>query len=479
MKRLNQSVKKTIFKSNTAMVLVTLLTFLLVNVTLLSIFADTYEKSIVETSELDEKAFEAKELLEATVKDSNYRFGKTLPQELLNMGYQLYVIENDRLVYSNFSEPEIVDEYLRKQIIKDGKCHIYVQGGVSVITLASLETEMEFYSVAGEYSELWDNERASRIFIWLFLAEGLVSILFLYAMSQFFTRRLTKKIMTPLNQLTDGAKRVQTGNLTQEINYKGETEFEQVCKNFNEMQFSILKGNQEKEKYEKARRDMVAGISHDLRTPLTAIKGSVKALQDKVVSSPEMEEKFLDTAYRRTLELDSLIERLFYFSKLETGGLAFEFERVLIDDYLRGYIDEAKLMYQEYNLSFVYDSKFSDGVVEIDKSQMRRVFENLISNTIKYAMVENIVINVELDQRDNNIIIKYWDNGKGVPSDKLPHLFEEFYRVDESRSQKEGSGLGLYIVKYIVQEMHGSISVGSNQGLLFEMVFPGVEVNNG
>ncbi len=139
-------------------------------------------------------------------------------------------------------------------------------------------------------------------FLLLIAADGITCVLILVGVSRFFTRNLTIHIMEPLDALTEGAKRVQNNDLQQKIVYTGDEEFEQVCDVFNEMQHHLCEEQEKNHRYEKARTDMIAGISHDLRTPLTAIRGTIKGLLDGVASSPEMREKFLQTAYRRTGE---------------------------------------------------------------------------------------------------------------------------------------------------------------------------------
>lgn len=137
-------------------------------------------------------------------------------------------------------------------------------------------------------------------FILLFILDGVVCIFVLVAISQFFTKNLVKHIMQPLEALNQGAQRVQENDLTQDIQNEGDREFETVCSTFNAMQKHILNEQEKNHKYEKARMDMLRGISHDLKTPLTAIQGSIKGILDGVVTTPDMQDKFLSAAYRRT-----------------------------------------------------------------------------------------------------------------------------------------------------------------------------------
>ncbi len=129
--------------------------------------------------------------------------------------------------------------------------------------------------------------------------------------SQIFTKNLTNHIMEPLDALSEGAKRIKGNDLSQDITYTGDIEFEDVCDTFNDMQKHILEEQEKNRKYENARTDMIAGISHDLRTPLTAIRGTIKGLMDGIASSPEKQNQFLQAAYRRTGDMDMLLNQLF------------------------------------------------------------------------------------------------------------------------------------------------------------------------
>lgn len=160
------------------------------------------------------------------------------------------------------------------------------------------KTSMEQVVDIDEMDDLLENFTVHRNeFFLIFGVDGILCIAVLVIISQIFTKNLTDHIMEPQDALTDGAKRIRDNNLTQDIEYTGEIEFENVCSAFNDMQEAILTEKEKNRKYEKARTDMIAGISHDLRTPLTAIRGTIKGLMDGVASRPEQQKKFLEVAY--------------------------------------------------------------------------------------------------------------------------------------------------------------------------------------
>lgn len=302
-------------------------------------------------------------------------------------------------------------------------------------------------------------------FILLFLADGILCIAVLVTVSQIFTRKLVNHIMEPLDALADGAERIRRNDLTQDIEYTGDAEFENVCRTFNEMRGAILAGQEKNRKYEKARTDMIAGISHDLRTPLTAIRGTIKGLLDGVASAPERQKKFLETAYRRTGDMDLLLNQLFYLSKLETGNMPFDFQTIDLCEFIRNYVNGKQEPPENGQAELTADIKEDTGYAVADPRQLQRIFDNLLENSRKYGSVTPLKIKISLERSKERFCICFSDNGVGVPEEKLPYIFDEFYRGDESRNKKEGNGLGLYIVRYLTEAMGGSVRAENAGGL--------------
>lgn len=321
---------------------------------------------------------------------------------------------------------------------------------------AEVETNLD------ELLESWTIHR-EQFFIY-FGIDGVLCIAVLLFVSQIFTGRLAAKIMEPLDALTDGADRIRQNDLTKEIRYEGDVEFQNVCSSFNDMQRHLLEEQEKNRKYEKARTDMIAGISHDLRTPLTAIRGSIKGVLDKVAVTPDMQKKFLLAAYKRTGDMDVLLNQLFYLSRMESGNVPLQLQKVELNAFLQVYAKEkAKLLQPE---KAVLNARTGEKEiwVQIDPEQFQRVLDNLLGNSLKYASVEPVCMEITLKRTPDGCQVCFGDNGVGIDKEKLPNVFEEFYRGDESRNQKEGNGLGLYIVQYLIQAMGGTVSARSDAG---------------
>ena len=309
-------------------------------------------------------------------------------------------------------------------------------------------------------------------FILVFLTDGILCVGVLVVVSQLFTGNLARRIMEPLAALSEGAKRIQGNLLTQEIEYTGDEEFEEVCNTFNHMQKYILREQEKNQKYEKARTDMIAGISHDLRTPLTAVKGTLKGLNDGIAETPEQQKKFLETALRRTGDMEALLDQLFYLSKLETGNVPVFLKVIDISAFVRDYAESKEGLAELYHVEINVETGGIAVHVCADPDQLQRIFDNLLENSRKYANADPLKIRITLSREKRGVCICFSDNGTGVSREKLPNLFDEFYRGDESRNKKEGSGLGLYIVKCLMEAMGGSVWAESIEGLSIYMVLP-------
>ena len=303
----------------------------------------------------------------------------------------------------------------------------------------------------------------------LLLADILVCAGVWIAVSLFFTGKLAQQIMKPLVALEQGTQRIRNNDLTQDIVYHGEKEFEDICHTFNQMQAHILAEREKNQAYETSRTEMIAGISHDLRTPLTAIRGSIKGILDGVVKG-EQQNKFLQMAYRRTEEMNKLLTQLFELSKLETGNMPLHLQKTNLFDWMSTYIEEKRE--QGEPIAWIEELAQDTGSVLIDREQMHRIFDNLVENSRKYAEVQPVQITISGTETEQGVLLRFADNGQGVPEEKLTSIFEEFYRTDASRKKKEGNGLGLYIVKNLIESMGGQVWAKNEAGLAIYIRLP-------
>lgn len=471
------TIKKRIFYTNTFMVLAALFILLAIAGTTLIFLKDEFVKWYGESSELSEAHYEVYEKIpELTLNDTDWeRWSK----ELAPYDFRLYVTdENGKRVYSNLrhSEMEGVESLFSVQK-ETGEIHTFFVEKVTVFS-TKIETSGGTYEVyiadcpAGT-SFLGIDGGVFELFLIAFLVIGILSIIGILICSQLFTKALIKKILHPVNQLDIAAQRVTEGNLDVPVAYQQEDEFKNLCDSFDMMQEHLKTEMERNAAYEKARTEMVSGISHDLRTPLTSIKGYIKGMIDGVAATEEKRKEYLTIAYKKSCDMDRLLMTLFYFSKLETGNMPFYMQKTQIEEYIGNYAKEKEAELSQKGATINVSTKTDEKLFcNIDKEQIQRVLDNLIENSCKYAnRGNNLVLGFELLEGWDEITIDYYDNGEGVPEDKLDTIFEQFYREDESRNS-EGNGLGLYVCRFIIKEHGGTIRAYNKDGFHIEITLP-------
>lgn len=286
--------------------------------------------------------------------------------------------------------------------------------------------------------------------------------------------KIYKSIIKPLELLSYGADQIKMGNLEFDMNYDENDEFNQVCHDFDEMRLRLKESVQSKLKYEENRKELMAGISHDLRTPLTGIKGYVEGLIDGVANTPEKVQKYLNTIRQKACDMDELVDRLFLFSKLDTGKYPFDFDVVHIKEYFDNLYESIyeDLMKRGLKVSYVNNCQ-DDCEIKMDCKEIRRVVLNILENSLKYNDRDDKKSEIFISEEDEYLIIDITDNGKGVDEKILDKIFESFYRGDPSRTNpSQGSGLGLAIAKNIIEAHGGEIKALNNKGFIIEIKIP-------
>ena len=176
--------------------------------------------------------------------------------------------------------------------------------------------------------------------------------------------------------------------------------------------------------------------------------------------------------------MDTLIERLLYFSRVENGQIAYSMKNISAKKFIEQYIKGQEFDFKEKGIEIKSNVKTNDSI-NVDIMQINRVFDNIIQNSIKYANANNLVIEITAQSIQNNVVIEIKDNGVGIEDNKLDKIFEEFYRADESRTNTnvEGNGIGLYVCKYIIEKHKGSIKAKNENGLNIIITLPKGEDN--
>ena len=273
-------------------------------------------------------------------------------------------------------------------------------------------------------------------------------------------------VMTPLTQLKEATKNIKEGNLDFTIEKTGVDEIGDLCDDFEEMRKRLKESAEEKVAFDKENKELISNISHDLKTPITAVKGYVEGIMDGVADTPEKMDRYIRTIYNKANEMDRLINELTFYSKIDTNRIPYTFNKIHISDYFEDCVDELSVELESSGVSLTYFNYLEeDAVVIADAEQLKRVINNIVSNSLKYMDKPKGVINIRLRDVGDFIQIEIEDNGKGIAQKDLANIFERFYRTDASRnSSKGGSGIGLSIVKKIMEDHGGQVWATSKEG---------------
>lgn len=300
---------------------------------------------------------------------------------------------------------------------------------------------------------------------------AIVMILALTAMIMIFW--IYGGVISPINQLQKAAKNVEEGNLDFELHPEKDDEMGQLVRAFEDMRVRLKDNAEEKLRNDRESKELISNISHDLKTPITAIKGYVEGIRDGVADTPEKMEKYLGTIYNKANEMNTLINELTLYAKIDTNRIPYNFAPLSVNEYFNDCAEDIAMELDSKNVEFGYFN-YVDGEQKIiaDPEQLKRVINNIISNSLKYMEREHGLINLRVKDVGDFIQVELEDNGKGIAAKDLPNIFDRFYRTDASRnSSKGGSGIGLSIVKKIVEDHGGKIWATSRLGTGTVMYF--------
>ena len=282
-----------------------------------------------------------------------------------------------------------------------------------------------------------------------------------------------RSIAVPLVKLKKATQNIKEGNLDFVLEVEGKDEFSQLCQDFEEMRKRLKESTEEKILMDKENKELISNISHDLKTPITAVKGYVEGIMDGVADTPEKMDRYVRTIYNKTNEMDHLINELTFYSKIDTNRIPYTFSKLNVEDYFSDCAEELGLEMETRGIELVYANYVEKGVQVIaDGEQIRRVIHNIVSNAIKYMEKPRGIIQLRVKDVGDFIQVEIEDNGKGIAAKDLPYIFDRFYRTDVSRnSSKGGSGIGLSIVKKIMEDHGGKVWATSRLGIGTIMYF--------
>jgi len=290
-------------------------------------------------------------------------------------------------------------------------------------------------------------------------------ILILLVTSLFLTKWIHSSVFTPIRELNLAMANIAEGNLDYIINTNTKGEIGSLYKNYDDMRVRLKSSTEDKLDSDNQNRELISNISHDLKTPITAIKGYMEGIIDGVADTPEKVDKYIRTVYNKANDMDRLIDELTLYSGINANRIPYNFHRIRVKDYFNDCVEELGLDLEQRKIILNYINLVEpDTTIIADPEQLKRVINNIVGNSVKYLDKEQGIIEIRVLSIGDSIRIEIEDNGKGIPTKDLSNIFERFYRTDASRnSSKGGSGIGLSIVKKIIEDHGGYIWATSKE----------------
>lgn len=275
-----------------------------------------------------------------------------------------------------------------------------------------------------------------------------------------------KGFVAPIRRLREATKQIRAGNLDFVLDTEGKDEIGELCEDFELMRRQLKQNAEDKIAHDAESGMLISNICHDLKTPITSIQGYVEGLLDGVANTPEKQEKYIRTIHNKANELNHLINELTLYSKLDTNRVPYNFQKLLMAPFFADYVEEEKFDLEAQNIELNYYNYVEENCsIIIDPEQISRVMGNIIGNAVKYMDKPHKVINIRIKDVGDFVQVEIEDNGKGIAQKDLPHIFERFYRADASRNETKGNGIGLSIVRKILDDHGGKIWATSKVGV--------------
>lgn len=269
----------------------------------------------------------------------------------------------------------------------------------------------------------------------------------------YLTRNLFRHISEPLDALTAGVDRIRDGDLDTPIAYTEPDEFKAACDAVDEMAARLKASLEQQQLQQQKKQELIAGMSHDLKSPMTSIRAYTEALLDGVAKDEAARQRYLKTIYAKEGDMEALVNRLFELSKMDASAYPVRLEPILLRQTVETLAREWNDGGMEIRLEIPEHL-----MVTADGELLSRITSNLLNNSRKYGGRETIRVDIAAKTLEGMAEISFADDGAGVPPEQLPKLFDAFYRGDAARTAPgSGSGLGLAVVKKAVEEMGGAV----------------------
>jgi len=292
-----------------------------------------------------------------------------------------------------------------------------------------------------------------------FINNRLISIIVTFITFIILFVILTNKKVKYIEYMSLGLHEISKGDLGYKIKLQGEDELALLASNINLMSEELKKQLENERNAVNIKNELITNVSHDLKTPLTSIKGYLEIIKSKRNYNQVEFEQYIDIVYNKSEKLENLINDLFEYTRLTNNEANLEYQNIDLNQLLSQLIEEFVPICEKNNVTITKKNTREKILLNLDPNKTVRIFENLLSNAIKYSIKPSEII-VGLEKKDNYAIVSIKNKCDSIDANDLERIFERFYRIDKSRSSSTGgSGLGLAIAKNLVEIQGGIIEV--------------------
>lgn len=331
---------------------------------------------------------------------------------------------------------------------------------IVVFIITIMVTRREFFELRRIYGPSFNADVRESLFMILIFVLGLIVIA-----NSLWMIWMKGLVIKPIQDIEAATKRIASGDLNFSLETERNDEIGELCRDFEEMRKKLKESAEERLLSEQQQQQFISNICHDLKTPITSIQGYVEGIMDGVAKTPEMQDKYLKTIHNKASEMNLLINELTMYNKLDNNRIPYDFKIVPFKKYLDDCAVEIEDELETYDIGFTYNCYVLDSVnVIMDPEQFSRVIRNIIGNSVKYMDKENKWIKLSAREVGDSVEIEIEDNGQGISGRDLPRIFDRFYRADASRGKTKGSGIGLSIVKKVMEDHNGMVRAVSREG---------------
>ena len=339
--------------------------------------------------------------------------------------------------------------------------------GIYIDSMSKMVKQLDFVFEDGSEGSIFIITKVVSLVSRQFLAVMFIAMVLVLLLTAFLlTRWLEGSFFNPINKLNVAMNNIRDGNLDYRLQTSEEGEIGNLYQNYEDMRLRLKESAEEKLERERQNSELITNISHDLKTPITSIKGYVEGLMDGVANTPEKQERYIKTIYSKANDMDNLINELTLYSRIDNDKIPYNFHRINVADYFGDCVEEIGMDMESRGITLNYSNMVApDTRIVADPEQMKRVINNIVGNSVKYMDKPDGRIDIRIMDEEDSIRVEIEDNGKGIAAKDLPNIFDRFYRTDSSRNSAQGgSGIGLSIVRKVIEDHGGYVWATSRDG---------------